>query len=263
MPQWLINLGDVALNRALPFVLILLGGMIVIKIVMMIVRRGMKKLNSEKTAYHLVTSVVRTVLLLALGLIAFSSLGIDMTGVIALTSVFTLALSLSVQNSLTNLIGGFTLLYTKPFKSGDYVEIAGQSGTVDTIGMAYTRLVTPDNKLIFIPNNAVVSAEITNYTVLGKRRLDIAITASYDDPTDQVLAALRTAADVPGVLEEPAPFIAMTGYGDHGINYVIRIWATNENFWTVNNAIMPRIREQFESHGVSMTYPHLNVHLEK
>ena len=127
---------------------------------------------------------------------------------------YSLAISLALQNSLTNLIGGFTLLYTKPFKSGDYVEIAGQSGTVDTIGMAYTRLITPDNKLIFIPNNAVVSAEITNYTVRGKRRLDIAVTASYDAPTEQVLTALRAAADVPGVLEDPAVFTALTGYGE-------------------------------------------------
>ena len=263
MPQWLIDLGNVALHRALPFALILLGGLVVIKIIMTILRKGMKKLNSEKTAHGLVTSVVRALLLLALGLIAFSALGIDVTGVIALASVFTLALSLSVQNSLTNLIGGFTLLYTKPFQSGDYVEIAGQSGTVDTIGMAYTRLITPDNKLIFIPNNAVVSAEITNYTVRGKRRLDIAITASYDAPTEQVLAALREAADVPGVMEDPAPFIAMTGYGEHSINYVIRVWATNENYWTVNNTILPRIRERFAAHGVDMTYPHLNVHLDK
>lgn len=263
MPQWLIDLGNLALHRILPCILILAGGLVLIKIIMTIVCRTMKRANSEKAAYGLITSVIRTLLLLALGLAAFSSLGIDVTGVIALASVFTLALSLSVQNALTNLIGGFTLLYTKPFQSGDYVEIAGESGTVDTIGMAYTRLITPDNKLIFIPNNAVVSAEITNYTVMGKRRLDIAVTASYDAPTEQVLAALRDAADVPGVMEDPASFIALTGYGDHGINYVIRVWATNEDYWTVNNTILPRIREQFAAHGVEMTYPHLNVHLDK
>ena len=263
MPQWLIDLGNLALHRVLPCILILAGGLILIKIIMTIVRKAMKRANFEKAAYGLVTSVIRTLLLLVLGLAAFSSLGIDVTGVIALASVFTLALSLSVQNALTNLIGGFTLLYTKPFKSGDYVQIAGESGTVDTIGMAYTRLITPDNKLIYIPNNAVVSADITNFTVTGTRRVDIAVSASYDAPTEKVLAALQDACEVPGVLNDPAPFVAMTGYGDSGIDDVVRVWTKTDDYWTVNFAILSRIRECFAAHGVEMTYPHLNVHLDK
>lgn len=263
MPQWLIDLGNTALHRILPFVLILAIGLLVIKIVMTIVRKSMKKSKMEKAAYGLITSLIRTVLLLLLGLIAASSLGIDVTGVIALASVFTLALSLSVQNALTNLIGGFTLLYTKPFKSGDYVQIAGESGTVDTIGMAYTKLITPDNKIIHIPNNAVVSADITNFTVTGTRRVDVAISASYDAPTENVLAALFEAGKVPGVLEDPAPFAALSGYGDNAIHYTLRVWVKTDDYWDVHFAIHQKLRETFAAHGVEMTYPHLNVHLDK
>lgn len=263
MTEWLKNLGLAALNRFLPFVLIMVVGLLAIKIIMTIVNKAMQKSKMEKAAHGLVRGVVRTLLLLLLGLIAASSLGIDVTGVIALASVFTLALSLSVQNALTNLIGGFTLLYTKPFASGDYVEIAGESGTVSEIGMAYTKLITPDNKLVHIPNGAVVAADITNYTVTGTRRLDINITAAYSVPTQTVIEALKEAADVPGVLPEPATFAALTGYGDHAISYTVRVWTKTEDYWDVHFAIHERIREIFVARGVTMTYPHLNVHLDR
>lgn len=263
MWKWLTNLTNSIPSRLLTFGLILIVGMIVIRLITAIVNRAMKKSKMEKAAHTLIRSVIRIILYLLLGLIAASSLGIDVTGIIALASVFTLALSLSVQNTLTNLIGGFTLLSTKPFKSGDYVEVAAEAGTVDEIGMFYTKLITPDNKVIHIPNGAVVNADIVNYTVTGKRRLTIDITASYDTPTETVLAALYEAADVPGVLDEIAPFAALTGYGEHAISYTLRVWTKTDDYWTVHFAIHERIRKAFENHGAAMTYPHLNVHLEK
>ena len=261
--EWLLSIVSPMSHRMLSFILILVVGIIIIRTVLTVVNKAMEKAKLEKAAHGLIRSVIRVVLYLLLGLIAASSLGIDVTGVIALASVFTLALSLSVQNALTNLIGGFTLLYTKPFKSGDYVEVGGESGTVSEIGMSYTKLITPDNKIIYIPNSAVVSADITNYTVTGTRRLDINITASYDAPTEQVIAALYEAVNVPGVMEDPAPFAALTGYGDNAVSYVVRVWTKTDDYWTVNYAVQAKIRECFAARGVEMTYPHLNVHLDK
>lgn len=250
-------------SRLFVFAMILVVGILAIQIILAIVNRTMKKSKMEKAAYGLIRGVVRAFLYLILGLIAASSLGLDVTGVIALASVFTLALSLSVQNMLTNLIGGFILLHTKPFASGDYVEIAGQSGTVSEIGMAYTKLVTPDNKIVHIPNGSVVAADITNYTVTGTRRLTIDINVSYSTPTQTVLDALKEAANVPGVMEDPAVFTALTGYGDHAISYTVRVWTKTDDYWTVHFAIMERIREIFVERGVAMTHPHLNVHLDR
>ena len=263
MKDWLINLGSEASLRLLAFALILIVGIIVIQIILAILGKALKKTKMEKAAHTLIRSVTRILLYLLLGLAAASSLGIDVTGIVALASVFTLALSLSLQNSLTNLIGGFTLLSTKPFKSGDYVEIAGQAGSVTEIGMFSTVLTTPDNKITHIPNNSVVSADITNYTTTGTRRLSIDVSASYEAPTEKVLEALRDAANVPGILEDPAPFVALTGYGDHAITYTVRVWTKTEDYWTVHYAIHERIRECFAAHGVAMTHPHLNVHLDK
>ena len=261
--DWMEKIGTAVVEKIVPFILILVVGFLLIKIIMNILEKTLAKSKLEKAAHGLIKSLIRVVLYLLLGLIAASSLGIDVTGVIALASVLTLAVSLSVQNALTNVIGGITLLYTKPFKSGDYVEIAAESGTVEEIGMSYTKLMTPDNKVIYIPNSAVVSADIVNFTVSGTRRVDLTFSASYNAPTETVIKALYEAAKLPGVLTDPAPFASVSKYGDSSIEYVLRVWTKTNDYWDVNFAINEKVRETFRTEGVEMSYPHLNVHIEK
>lgn len=261
LQQWWNETG--LLMHLLPTLALLLVGAVIIRIVIAIVNRMLKKSKLEKAAHGLIRSVIRIVLYLLLGLICASALGIDVTGVVALASVVTLALSLALQNSLTNLIGGFTLLYTRPFASGHYVEIAGQSGTVLEIGMAYTKLATPDNKIISIPNASVVAAEIVNYTVTGTRRLAIDIVTGYDAPIDKVLAALREAADIPEKLEEKGIFAEVMDYTEKGISYSVRIWTTGDDYWNAKFMINRRINAIFAREGLQMAYPHLHVHMDK
>jgi len=172
------NLGEYAKTVILPVVAILVIGILVIRILMRIINKTLKKSKLEKAAHSLIKTVIRTVLYGLLVLMAASRLGVDVTGVVALASVVALAASLAVQNILTNVMGGFTLLYTKPFSSGDFVEIAGQSGTVQEIGLAYTRLSTPDNKSVCIPNNAVTIIH------LEINRPKICIIISVPEPTN-------------------------------------------------------------------------------
>lgn len=263
MIEWFYNLGYWMLHVALPAALIFAAGCLLIRIGSKIVTRILEKSRLEPIAYQLIVKVLRVVAYTLLGLIVASKLGIDVSGIVALASVLTLAVSLSVQDLLTNLISGFTLLYTKPFTAGDYVEIAGQGGTVVEIGLTYTKLSTPDNKIVSIPNGAVTSAQIVNYTVTGKRRVDFSVSASYESPAELVIGALREAAQVPTVLEEPAPFAAMKGYGDSAVVYVLQVWTTSDDYWTTTYEINRRIKTVFEARGVRMTYPHLNIHLEK
>ena len=133
--NWTLGFVSSAAYKIVPFLVILIGGTIIIKIIMGVINRLLNKSSMEKAAHSLIKSLVRSVMYVLLGLMAASSLGFDVTGIIALASVLTLAVSLSVQNLLTNIIGGFTLLYTKPFASGHFVEVAGESGTVAEIGM--------------------------------------------------------------------------------------------------------------------------------
>ena len=259
----LSSLGNYVLTALLPAVTIFAIGSIAIHALLRIVKLALDRSQLEKTAHKLIRSLLRTVLYVLLALIVASRLGIDVTGIVALASVLTLAISLSVQTALTNLIGGFTLLYTKPFAAGDFVEVASQSGTVQEVGLTYTKLATGDNKIVSIPNSAVVSAEIVNYTVSGTRRVDITVSAAYSAPTDQVLEALCEAASLPTALETPAPFAAVNQYGDSAVEYVLRVWCTCDDYWTTKCEVNHRIRECFDRHGISMTYPHLNVHLDK
>ena len=255
----LLSAGGVVLKA----VIIAVVGILLIRIVMQLLKKLLEKSKLEKAAHRLLETLAKTVLYILLGLIVASSLGVDVTGIVALASVLTLAVSLALQNMLANVIGGFTLLYTHPFGGGDYVEIAGQSGTVKDVGIAYTRLLTLDNKMISIPNSAVIAAQIVNYSCTGTRRVEIAVTASYDAPVEKVEQALRAASQVSGILEDPAPFVSVTNYGDSAISYVIRVWCATENYWDVHFAITHNIKAQFDANGIEMTYPHLNVHLDK
>lgn len=259
--SWLADIGLSTANRMVPFALIIIVGIVLVQTVLTIIKKILSKSKMEKAAHSLILSVVRIVAYVMLALVGASALGLDITGLVALASVVTLAISLALQNSLTNLIGGFTLLYTKPFKSGDYVEVAGQAGTVSEIGMAYTKLITPDNKLTYIPNASVVSAEIVNYTCTGTRRLDIAVSVSYDTPIDDVLKALHEAGSVEKILPDQGVFTAVTKYNQGTVDYVLRVWTKTEDFWDVNFLLNKRVKEIFDREGLKMAYPRLNVHL--
>ena len=267
MPNWIgtgfAALGTFAVGKVLPAVIIAAAGILAIRLLMKLVTTALEKSKLEKAAHSLIKSVISTVLYILLGLIVASSLGIDVTGIVALASVLTLAVSLSVQNLLTNVIGGFTLLYTKPFASGDFVEISGQSGTVKEVGLTYTKLATGDNKLVSIPNSAVVAAEIVNYTVTGKRRVDVSVSASYDAPVETVLDALLEAAQVPTALAEPAAFSGVKNYGESAIEYVLQVWSSSDDYWTTLFTVNQNIKAVFDAKNITMTYPHLNVHLNK
>lgn len=256
------RVGNFTADRLLPAVLVLVIGIFVIRLVMRLIDQLLSKTKLETTALRLVRSFIRAALYVILFLIAAPVVGINVSSLVALASVLTLAISLSVQNALTNMFGGFSLLYTKPFVAGDFVEIAGRSGKVEEVGLTYTRLVTPDNKLISIPNSAVVATDIVNYTATGMRRVDITVTASYDAPAKQVIAALLKAAEVPGVLADPAPFAALDDYGESSIQYVLRVWSTTDAYWDTMFAVKENIKVEFDKAGVEMNYPHLNVHVD-
>lgn len=250
-------------SKAVQTVLILVIGILAIRVVMKIIRVTLERSRLEKAAHSLITSLASTAMYILLALIAASTLGIDVSSIVALASVLTLALSLALQNIVSNIIGGFTILYTHPFHSGDYVEIAGQGGTVKEINMTYTMLSTPDNKLISIPNSAVVAAQIVNYSAAPTRRVEVVVSASYDAPTQKVIDALVQAGTVDNVLLDPAPKAVITNYGDSAITYSLRLWVKNPDYWDVYFLVNQRVKTIFDEQGIAMTYPHLNVHLDK
>ena len=260
---WMAAFFSNGMGRIVSAFLVLIAGILAIRVIMTVLGRFLEAGKLEKAAHTLVKSVVRVALYLLLSLMVAQSLGVDMTGVIALASVLTLSVSLAMQNALANVFGGFTLLYTGPFHSGDYVDIGVESGTVTEIGMTYTRLQTPDNKLISIPNSAVVAANIVNYSAAGTRRVDMTVTAAYSEPSQKVIDALIQTATHDKVLLEPAPAAIVDSYEENAVRYVLRVWTKTEDYWDVRNAIMLKLKNTFDAEGIRMVYPHIHVHNEE
>ena len=263
MKTWLTVFVSDGAGKLLTALLILIGGIIAVRIMMKVLTKFLETGKLEKAAHTLIKSLVRVVLYLLLGLMVADSMGIDVTGVIALASVLTLSVSLALQNALGNVFGGCTLLYTAPFHSGDFVDIGAESGTVVEIGMTYTKLRTPDNKMISIPNSTVVGGDIVNYSITGTRRLDIPVTAVYTEPSQKVLAALMEATIHDKVLLDPAPATLIDNYGDNAVGYILRVWTKTEDYWNVRNDIMLKVREIFAAQDIKMVYPHIHVYTEK
>lgn len=255
--------GSLFFKKLMGTVLILVIGVLVIRVIMRLITAALEKSHLEKAAHSLILSLARAAMYILLFLIAASQMGVDVSSIVALASVLTLALSLALQNMVSNLIGGFVILYTHPFHSGDYVEIAGQGGTVKEISMTYTVLATPDNRIISIPNSAVAAAQVVNYSSADSRRVELMVTASYDAPTQKVLDALVLAGTVDNALLNPAPSAVIVSYDDSAIRYSLRIWVKPGDYWDVYFQVNQRIKDVFDQQGIEMTYPHLNVHLDK
>ncbi len=254
--------GTLSLGAVLRVLILALAGIVVIRILMKLVNRMLERSKALAPLRTYIRSAVRVGLWFLLALVVAEALGIHTASIIALLSVAGLAVSLALQNTLSNVAGGMLLLVTRPFQVGDYVEADGVGGTVSAIGLSYTTFVTIDNKEIFVPNSQVSAAKITNYTAQEKRRVELSVSVSYEAPTQTVKDAIQEVLDaIPQRLEDPAPEIRLAEYKESSIRYLIRVWTATPDYWTVYYAVLEGVRDSFARHGVKMTYNHLNVHL--
>lgn len=244
-------------------VLILIAGIILVKVLLSLFRKVLRRCKIEKGLYNFLLTLMRVLLYMVLGLIIAGTLGINVSSVIAVLSVASLALSLAVQGVLSNLAGSLQVLLSHPFHPGDYVEIGDTGGTVTEISFVYTKITTYDNKEIFIPNKDVAACKIVNYTGAALRRVDLLFTAAYTCPTEEVKQALLDAAkSISTVLDTPETVARVNQYKDSNIEYVVRAWCKTEDYWTTYYDIIEKVKQVFDARGIVMTYPHLNVHLD-
>lgn len=236
--------------------------LLLIKILLKLVDRTLRRVRLDDTLKKLIRGGLKGLLLFLGVIVVLGCLDIPVTSLVAVLSVAGLALSLAVQNFLSNVAGGLQLLVSQPFKVGDYVEAGGCSGTVVELGVFYTKLNSVDNKLVQLPNSSIVAQNIINYSSEERRRVELKVTASYDAPTEQVKAVLaKLVEEHPLTMSEPEPLIHVNSYGDSAIEYIVRIWCKNEDYWTIYFDLMDRIKPAFDQAGIEMTYPHLNVHM--
>lgn len=221
-----------------------------------------EKSKIDPSLHGFLRATVKIVLYFIAVVILAGSLNVDVTSLIALFSVVGLALSLAIQGALSNLASGIVILTTKPLRVGDYVSVGAEEGFVDEIGMTYTKLATGDKRIIYIPNSTVTTSNVVNYSNEGKRRVDLSICASYDCSVDAVLETLRKAVDsVPQILKDESVFARVSGYKDNGIEYTVRAWSCNDDYWDAYYNLLEAIKRSFDENGVQMSYTNINVHM--
>ena len=256
-----LNIGSLSLGNLISALITLLICILAIRLVMRVMRPLITRSRLSESLSNFILKALKVALEFVAILIVADSLGINVTALLAVFSLFGLALSLSVQNCLSNLMSGITILLTKPFEDGDFIE-AGVSGTVKDIGLIYTQIQTVDNKLIYVPNSELSASKVINYSKEQNRRVDLTFGADYACPIEDVKAALRTAVSrVDGVLPEPEPFVRVAEYAASNINYVVRVWCRNADYWNVYFDLLEAVARAFDEAGVSMSYEHVNVHV--
>ena len=254
---------SLTLEKLLPVVLILVVGTIVVKLLLKLFDRALSRSKLDRTMFAFLKAIMRVLLYAIVLLIAAGSLGVDVTSLVAILSVVSLAVSLAVQNALANVVGSVTLLATHPFRVGDFVQIGSDSGTVEQIGMSYTQILTADGKRIYIPNSDAASARIYNYTVEGKRRVELTFSASYNDDIDRVKAVLLAAAQHPKLCADIPPEVHISEYADSSVNYLLLLWTTPQDYFEVKFDVTEAVKKAFDAEGISIPYPQVDVHMAK
>ncbi len=256
--------GSLTLGKVIAAVVILLVCLLATRLILTMVRKGAAKSRLDATLQRFLLRLLKVFLVALSVMIAAQTLGINVTSLVAVLGVSSLAISLALQGTLSNLVGGVMLLTARPFVLGDFIECGSYSGTVKAIGLFYTTITTYDNKEIFMPNSALSSSTIVNYTAEPKRIVEIKVSASYACEIDAVKEALRDAVDgAPGLLPEEPILVVVDAYNASDICYMIRCWVKSESYFPAKFAITDKIKPEFERHGIAFTYPHVNVHVER
>lgn len=239
-------------------------GRIVVASVVKVAGKIMRSRDMDEILVKFLSSILRWVLLLFVVIAALSQLGIDTTSLVALLGAAGLAIGLSLQSSLANFASGVMLIVFRPFTKGDFVEVAGTSGSVDNISIFTTTMTTPDNKEVIVPNGAVISNNIINYSARPTRRVDMVFGIGYDDDIKKAKELLEqiVAADE-RVLEEPAPVVALGELADSSVNFLVRPWVNAADYWGVMWDTTEAVKLKFDEAGISIPYPQMDVHLDK
>ena len=190
-------------------------------------------------------------------------LGVPMSSMVALIASAGVAIGLALQGGLSNIASGMMIIIFRPFSLGDYIENAGQSGTVDSIGIFHTTLATPDNKKIVIPNSILTSETLINYTAEDTRRVDLEYTAAYDSDIDRVKAIiLETARAIPEAmkLNDKTPIdVMVVAHEQSAIRYRVRIWCERDDYWTIAFAMNENVKKAFDREGIEIPYNKMDV----
>lgn len=241
-------------------ILILLIGLWSISIITKTFKRVMIKRNIEITLSNFIGNLLFWALRILLFITVIAKLGVETSSFVAVLGAAGLAVGLALQGSLSNFAGGILIILFKPFKVFDVIEVQGEIGTVQEIQIFNTRLLTPNNQAVYIPNGILSNGVIKNYTQEGKRRTDLTIGIAYNaDIKKAKEILLEIAYSHPYVLKEPNPMIVVTALADSSINLAVRVWAENEHFFKVSSDMLENGKVALEKAGISIPFPQREV----
>jgi len=254
---------DVTIGNVLLAAAVIIIGYFVAVIVSKYIQKVMLKAKMAKILAEFTSKVVKILIIIFALSLGISLLGVDVgSAVLGFSVVSGFILGFAFQETLGNLAAGFMIAITKPFRDGDYVDIGGKAGTINSVGASITTLTTVDNKRIIIPNNKIWGEPIINYTALDKRMIDMRIGISYKDNMDK---AIKVTLDVikknKNVLDDPAPTVAIAELGDSSVNLLIRPWVNTSNYWMTKWELTKQIKEAFDKNGITIPFPQHDVHL--
>ena len=248
-----------------------LGGLFVFIVGLMVaksVRRGLKKLfdrtEMDETLEKFLASLVYYLILAVVVVASLGMVGVQTASVLAMLGAAGLAVGLALQGTLSNVAAGVMLLLFRPFKVGDFVDVGGTAGSVDSIGLFATILNTPDNVRIVVPNSSIYGGTIKNFSFNPIRRNDMVVGVSYDDDLQVAMDTIKGILDADErVLKDPAYQVAVSEMADSSVNFVVRPWCNAADYWALRFDLTRTFKEQLEAAGCSIPYPQRDVHLFK
>ena len=249
--------------KVITALIILLVGLWFIKLITKYARKIMLKRGLDETLMKFLSSLLSWTLKALLFVTVVSQLGVPATSFVAILGAAGLAIGLALQGSLANFAGGALIMVFKPFKVGDLIEAQGELGVVKEIQIFVTKILTPTNKLVIIPNGILSNGNIINYTEEGKLRVDLTFGVSYESDikqTKDVLMNVLTSNDK--ILNEPAPAVTVSELADSSVNFAVRPWSTPENYWDVYFETTENVKKALDKSGIEIPYPH-TVEIQK
>jgi small conductance mechanosensitive channel len=245
-------------------ILIFIIGKWVVKKLTAISKSMMEKANVDQTLIEFAESIVYFVLLLMVILASLNALGVNTTSFIAIFGAAGLAIGLALQGSLANVGAAVLIIVFRPFKVGDFVEAGGATGTVEDVNLFSTIIAPLDNRTIIVPNSAIVAGNITNFSMKEQRRVDHVFGIGYGDDlklAKEILMEMMMNDD--RVLQEPAPFVAVSELGDSSVNLTTRAWVNTADYWDVYFEQIEHVKLTFDEKGISIPFPQMDVHMDK
>ena len=216
----------------------------------------------DETLSRFLSSLIYIVLMVFVVLTALSALGVNTTNFLAILGAAGLAVGLALKDSLSNFAAGVMLVLFRPFKSGDFIEAAGISGSVQSIRIFNTVLKTPDNRVITVPNSLIYADTITNYSAEDTRRIDLVIGIGYDDDIARARALIQgVLSQDDRILEDPPPAMLLTELGESSVDIAVRPWVKSSDYWAVRSDLLERIKRALEQAGLSIPYPQRDLHI--